>query len=70
MLDNILSVILLLITGVVAIYMLRKPGDDGFWSFILIDVGVMLMFLATGVFVLWYLVEYFSSKEEEVKPEK
>lgn len=56
--------------GFATIYILRKPGDDAFWSFILIDVGVMLMFLATGVFGLWYLVEHFSSKEEEVKPEK
>ncbi len=49
--------------GFATLYMLRKPGDDGLLLFLLIDVGVMFMFMAVGIFGLYYLVKKFTTDE-------
>ncbi len=55
--------------GFATLYMLRSPSDDGFLTFILIDVGVMFMFMATGIFGLYYLIKHFFTDEMEVGEE-
>lgn len=50
--------------GFATLYMVgRKPGEEGFLTVLMIDVGTMFMFMSVGVFGIYYLVKKFTSNE-------
>ncbi len=51
--------------GFATLYMLRSPDDKGLTLFLLIDIGVMFMFMATGIFGIYYLIKHFLTDEFE-----
>ena len=50
--------------GFTTLYMLRDPATDGFTLFLLIDVGVMLMFLAVTILGIYYLYKWATNIDE------